>query len=214
MKKLAIFDFDGTMFNSIDDVIICFNKALTLHGFPTLTYDEYLDVLGGNIDEVVAMILKDGNTPENIKLIKDSYGKLYSESEKENSKPFPDIHRVLKSLQEAGIVIAVNSNRKNDSLNYFIEKDFSDIDFAAIEGHNPAHPSKPDPFAVNRIMKKANVSKEESLYIGDSSTDIKTARNAGIECIIVKWGYGNRNDWENDYISGSVESPSEILNYF
>ena len=64
------------------------------------------------------------------------------------------------------------------------------------------------------MRKKLDVPKEECLYIGDSSTDIKTAQNAEIECIIVKWGYGNRDDWENEYILGAVETPSEILKYF
>ena len=214
MRKLAIFDFDGTIFNSVDDVIICFNKALEHHDFPTLTYDEYFDVLGGNIDEMVALILRDLSTPENIELIKDAYAKFYSESPKENSLPFAGIYDVLKELQDRDILIAINSNRKNESINYFADKHFTDIDFAAIEGHRPPYPSKPNPDAIEGIMDKFNVSREETLYIGDSKTDIKTAQNAQIDCIIVKWGYGNQNDWENDYILGSVESPSEILNYF
>ena len=214
MKKLAIFDFDGTIFNSVDDVIICFNRALAHEGFATLTRDEYFDVLGGNIDEMVSLILKDLNTPENIELIKDTYSRLYSESQKENSRPFPGIHDVLNRLQDEEILIAINSNRKNDSINHFVDEYFNDIDFVAIEGHNLEHPSKPDPFAVNGIIKKSNVSKDESLYIGDSSTDIRTAQNAAIDCIIVKWGYGNQYDWKNDNIIGTVEKPSEILNYF
>ena len=214
MKRLVIFDFDGTIFNSVDDVFICFNKALVNHNFPTLTKDEFYKVLGGNIDEMVSLILKDLNTPENMELIKDTYGRLYNESSKENSLPFPNIHEVLRKLQDKGMFIAINSNRKNDSINYFVDRYFNDIDFAAIEGHNPAYPSKPSPCGVEIIMEKLDVSKEESIYIGDSSTDIKTAQNAEIDCIIVKWGYGNQDVWQNDYIIGTVGSPCEILNYF
>ena len=214
MKRLAIFDFDGTIFNSVDDVLTCFNKALKHHNFPTLTYEEFHEILGGNIDEMVSLILKDQNTPENIELIKDTYAILYNESSKENSLPFPDIPDVLKELQERSILIAINSNRKNDSINYFVDKYFGDIDFAAIEGHNPEYPSKPNSCGVERIREKVNVSKGESIYIGDSSTDIRTAENAEIDCIIVKWGYGNQDDWKSDNILGAVGSPSEILNYF
>ena len=72
MKKLVIFDFDGTLFDSVDDVVICFNEALSMHNFPTLTKKEYLEILGGNIDEVVSLILKDRNSKENMELIKET----------------------------------------------------------------------------------------------------------------------------------------------
>ncbi len=214
MKRLAIFDFDGTIFNSVDDVFICFNKALELNDFPTWDYEAFFDILGGNIDEMVSLILRDRNTPENIELIKDAYAKQYNESLKENSLPFAGIHEVMRELQERGILIAINSNRSNDSINYFVERYFTDIDFAVIEGHNPAYPSKPRPCGIKKMRKKLDVSKEECLYIGDSSTDIKTAQNAGIDCIIVKWGYGNNDVLKSDYILGTVGTPSEILKYF
>ena len=95
-----------------------------------------------------------------------------------------------------------------------MDKFFGDIDFIMIEGHNFDTPSKPSPAGVNKIIEKAGVSIEDAVYIGDSSTDIETAKNAGIDCLIVKWGYGNHNDFENDYILETIEDVSEILNYF
>ena len=95
-----------------------------------------------------------------------------------------------------------------------MDKYFPDIKFSAIEGHNPDYPSKPHPYGINKILSKLNISKEDSLYIGDSKTDIKTTQNAKINCIIVKWGYGNQNDYENEYLLDVVEKPYEILNYF
>lgn len=214
MKKLAIFDFDGTLFNTVDDVIINFNRALKANGFPTLTREEYIERLGGNIDEIVSLILNDRNTPENIELIKKEYGKLYADSKKENSKPFPDILNLLRDLERKDVLIAINSNRTTPSIKLFVEEYLSGIDFLEIEGHNPNYPSKPSPLGVNRIIAKADVSLDEAIYIGDSKTDIKTAQNAGIDCVIVKWGYGNQKDYENEYILGAVDSICEILNYF
>ncbi len=214
MKKLAIFDFDGTLFNTVDDVIINFNIALKANGFPTLTRDEYIERLGGNIDEIVSLILNDKNTPENIELIKKEYGKQYSDSKKENSKPFPGILNLLRDLESKDVLIAINSNRTTPSIKLFVEKFLPEIDFLEIEGHNPDYPSKPSPCGVNKIIEKANVSLERVIYIGDSKTDIKTAKNAGIDCVIVKWGYGNQKDYENEYILGVVDRPSEIINYF
>ena len=214
MKKLAIFDFDGTIFNSITDVIICFNKALSVNGFPTLTYEEYIEILGGNIDELVSLSLKDKNTPENMELVKNPYDEIYGTSNRENSLPFDGMHEVLLELQKKGILLAINSNRKNDSIKKFIGKYYSDIDFKAIEGHNPAYPSKPRPCGVKKMLHKLKVSKDDAIYIGDSSTDIKTAKNAEIDCVIVKWGYGDPEDYVDEYILDAIEKPSDIFNFF
>ena len=211
MKRLAVFDFDGTLFDSVEDVVNCFNEALTMHDFPILTREEYIERLGGNIDQAVSLILKDQNTPENIELIKDAYEKLYDASPKDNSIPFPNVHEVLKELQENGIVLAINSNRKTESIRYYIDRFLTDIDFAAVEGHNPDYPSKPSPFAVNKIRKKLNMSKEDTIYIGDSSTDIKTARNAQVDCVIVKWGYGNQDDYDDEYPVYVIDYVCELL---
>lgn len=210
MKKLFIFDFDGTLFDSVRDVEICFNKALTMHNFPTLTRQEYIDRLGGNIDQAVSLILKDKNSRENIELIKNEYERLYSESLKENTLPFPNSFDILKELQENNILLAINSNRKTDSIKYFVEKFFRKIDFVLIEGHNPDFPSKPSPYGVNKIVEKANVSLNETVYIGDSSTDIMTAKNAKIDCILVNWGYGNETDYKNAYILKVIDDFNQL----
>lgn len=214
MKRFAIFDFDGTLFDSIGDVMTCLNEALSRHGFPTLTHDEYVKRLGGNIDEIVSLVLKDNNTSENIEKVKETYGEIYDASSKENTLPFDGIKDVLVELQGRNVALAIHSNRGTDSIRYFIDKYWPDIEFAAIEGHNPSYPSKPRPCAVKRMRKKFNVSKDEQIYIGDSSTDIKTAQNAEIDCLIVKWGYGFQEDYENEYPLEIIEDASQILKYF
>ena len=214
MKKLAVFDFDGTIMDSVHDVVISFNKALAMYAFPTMMEEEYIEYLGGNIDEIVSLILKDKNTPENIRLIKDTYLNIYYPSKKENTVPFPKSHSILKELQDRGVMIAINSNRFGDSIRTFVDRFFSDIDFLSIRGHEFDYPSKPDSYGVNEIIKNAGVSLDEVIYIGDSRTDILTAQNARIDCIIVKWGYGNQNDWQNDYILEAIDDFDEILKYF
>lgn len=211
MKKLVIFDFDGTLFDSLDDVVICFNRTLEIHGFPTLTREEYLDVVGGNIDEMVSLILKDQNTHENIEIVKETYEKIYSASPKVNTLPFPKTHELLKALQEKGFSLAINSNRSNNSLKYYADKCFSDIDFVAIEGHNPSYPSKPSPCGVKRIIRKLKVTKDETIYVGDSITDIKTAQNAEIDCILVSWGYGRKDAFESDYPLKEIDDICDLL---
>lgn len=214
MKKLAIFDFDGTLFNSVDDVVICFNEALTIYDFPTLTREEFIGSLGGAIDEIVSLALKDNDTPEYHDSVKNTYLNIYYGSKKENTLPFPGAQELLKKLQSKGVLLGINSNRFSDSLEFFVDKFFGDIDFVLVEGHNYYTPIKPSPEGINKIIKKSGVSGDDAIYIGDSSTDILTAKNAGIDCLIVKWGYGNEKDFEDDYVLGVVEDISEIINYF
>lgn len=211
MKRLAIFDFDGTLVDSVWDVEICFNQTLESLGIPTLTHEEYLDRLGGNIDEIVSLILNDENTPENIELVKDAYGKLYSASPKDNTLPFPNTHEILRALQDRGLFLAVNSNRKNDSLNHYLDKFFADIEFVAVEGHNDSYPSKPSPCAVERILDELGIAGDDAIYVGDSMTDIKTAQNAGIDCVLVSWGYGRRDAFESEYPLKTVDDACELL---
>ena len=214
MKTFAIFDFDGTLFDSIDDVVICLNRALSENGFPTLTHDEYVRRLGGNIDEIVSLVLKDKNTAENIERVKESYWEIYGQSPKDNTVPFEGMKEVLDELQNRNVQLAIHSNRSTASIQHFLDRHCSDIEFAAIEGHNPAYPSKPSPCAVERMRRKFKATKEEQIYIGDSSTDIQTAINAEIDCLIVRWGYGFKEDYENAYPLEIIENPSEILKYF
>lgn len=214
MKKLAIFDFDGTLFNSIDDVVLCFNKTLTYYDLPTLTREEYIPCLGGNIDDIVSLVLGENLTDDNLEPVKATYLDFYNSSKKELTVPFAKSHELLKELQERNVLLAINSNRLNYSLNEFVTRFFADIDFLEIEGHVEPNPSKPDPYGVNKIIEKANVDVSDAIYIGDSSMDIKTAQNAGIDCIIVSWGYGMKDVFENDYPLEVIDNFNELLKYF
>lgn len=211
MKKLCIFDFDGTMFDSISDVARCFNETFDELGYERLDLEYYRKSLGGNVDEIIGIILKDNNNAENVELVKKTYEKIYNNDLKENTHLFAGIHELLENLQDDGFVLAINSNRKTASIRKFIDRFAGDIDFVDIQGHEYSHPSKPDAYGVNAILEKSGISREDTVYIGDSATDVATSRNAGIDCIIVTWGYGMEDVYADEYPIAVVDNPFDIL---
>lgn len=211
MKKLCIFDFDGTLFNSLDDVADCFNATLQKLGFLDSITDDYINAVGGNIYEIIRIILGNNATEENIQKVKETYEVLYNNDPKANTKPYDGMKELLTALNEKNIILAINSNRNPDSINYFLNRYLGDIDFLDIQGHVPTNPSKPDPYGVNTIIEKAEVGLDDAIYIGDSITDIKTAENADIDCVLVDWGYGLEEVYDNSYPLKIVSSPDEIM---
>ena len=210
MKKLCIFDFDGTMFDTLLDVVECFNQTFEKLGYERRDLEFYKKSLGGNVDEIIGIILKDNNNEENIELVKKTYEEIYYNDRKENTHPYRGILELLEKLQEDNIVLAINSNRKADSIMKFMEEYAGNIDFIDIQGHDYQHPSKPDPYGVNTILRKSGIRREDAIYIGDSITDIRTARNAGVDCILVRWGYGVGDIYYDEYPLRVVDNPEEI----
>ena len=130
---------------------------------------------------------------------------------KENSTLFDGMLEVLEELQKEGMILAINSNRNPNSIKTLLKKHANNITFLDIQGHIPNIPSKPNPYGVNTIINKANTTKEETVYIGDSATDIQTAKNAGIDCILVKWGYGLDDAYADEYPIALVNNKDELI---
>lgn len=201
MRKLLIFDFDGTLVDTITDVGLCFNQALGENGFPVHRLETFSRFVGGDLETVISKMLPPGQaTPENLADVKASYRKLYSESAKKNTRPYPGICHLLWELKDAGFYIAINSNKGQGLLDQLVKSLFPDRFFDAVIGYEEARPPKPSPYGVELICEMCGCSITEAMYIGDGKSDIDTAANAGIPCIFVLWGQGT----EADRIDGRV----------
>lgn len=213
MKKLIIFDFDGTLFNTMPDVANCLDIALKKHNFLQLTYNEYENAVGGDITQVISNVLKENNTPENIEKVKTTYQKIYLNNPNELTTLYDGIHQLLQTLQENNINLAINSNRKTESIKYYTSKFLNDITFNYIRGNNPNILPKPDPTNLLNILKKSNIKKEEALYVGDTNVDVETSQNAGVDCVIVKWGQGNEKNMNKNHIMGVIDKPEDLYSF-
>lgn len=213
MKKLCIFDFDGTILNTMPEVAKCFENALKQTGFPTLTYKEYEQAVGGNIEQCISKILKNNNTPENIQKVKKAYEDNYYNDKNDSAKTYPGIHQLLQQLQQKNIKLAINSNRNADNIKKYNQKFINDIKFKQIKGYNPNLPPKPDPTNLLKIIENTKVTKEETIYIGDTIIDLNTAKNAEVDCIIVEWGQGNIQEIQKENNIKTIKKPEELLQY-
>lgn len=214
MKKLYIWDFDGTLVDTITDVGLCFNEALNKCGYPTHSLELYNQFVGGNLETVVSRLLPpESNNVQSINKVKEAYRNIYSKSKKPNTMPFSKIKEVLSFLDNEGVYLAISTNKAQSLTEPLCERYFPDIPFISIMGYLPDRPSKPYPETIYQIMDIAGVSQKQTVYVGDGPTDVQTAENAGIDCIFVTWGQGKPGDERSNAVKFIAQRPEEIITY-
>jgi phosphoglycolate phosphatase len=211
MCELVIFDFDGTLVDTIRDVAICFNEALKVNGFPELDYEYIESLIGGDLETIVTRLLpEEERTPEAVDRVKKSYRKIYMECPKENSLPYDGIRDLLYGLKEKGIKLAVNSNKSQQLLETMTYEIFGKEMFESVVGYDESRPSKPDPYGVNEILRVCGAGKEKTVYVGDGKSDMLTAENAGLKFVYVTWGQGRLEKYCEDGSISLVDDAEEL----
>lgn len=204
MRTLLIFDFDGTLVDTLTDVALCFNEALRQCGLPAHPVAAYGGYVGGNLETVVGRLLPETErTMEQIDRVKSRYRALYAESPKKHTAPYAGILELLPKLRQQGYTLAVNSNKGQDLTEALVDRLFPEDTFSAVVAYKENRPSKPDPYGVNQIVKYCDMELNQAIYIGDGRSDVLTAKNAGIPCIFVQWGQGSSADYA-DYDACTV----------
>lgn len=212
MKKLVIFDLDGTLLNTIADLAAATNQALQQEGFPTHETDAYRFFVGNGINKLFERALPEQErTEENIVKIRSLFIPYYDVHNADLSRPYPGIPELLAALQQKGIMLAVASNKYQVATRKLIAHYFPQISFVEVLGQREGIPAKPDPSIVNDILAKAEVKHEEVLYVGDSNVDMQTAHNAGVTAVGVAWGFRPRTELEALHPAHIIEKAEELL---
>ncbi len=190
--KLAIFDLDGTVLNTIGGLTHAVNAALAMNGLPGKTRDEVQAMIGNGTRKLIERALSE--VPDGILLFEKvyaDYNKFYVENCSYDTYPYEGIEDMLKTLNNAGIKCAVVTNKPDIPAKKLIQENFGSL-IAETHGNVPEVPVKPDPTFVYETMKNLGVKPSEAVYIGDSDVDIRTGKNAGIDYISVDWGFRTR----------------------
>ncbi len=214
-KRLAIFDLDGTLLNTIADLATATNQALEACGFPTHPVSAYPMFVGNGINKLFERALPcEARTEENVMRIRAQFLPYYDEHNADLSTPYPGIPQLLEHLQAAGLQLAVASNKYQRATEKLIRHYFPTLQFAAVFGQREGIPVKPHPQVVEEILAITHVRKEEVIYIGDSGVDMQTAVNAGVESIGVTWGFRPREELMQHsptYLADTVEELETII---
>lgn len=214
MKKLVIFDLDGTLLNTIADLAHSTNHALRQNGFPTHEVNEYNFFVGNGINKLFERALPEGEkTEENILKVRAEFLKHYDQHNTDRSVPYPGIPELLAQLQGRGIKLAVASNKYQAATHKLIAHFFPDIQFSEVLGQREGVKTKPDPRIVNEIVERTGLSKEETLYVGDSDVDMQTAINSGVAACGVTWGFRPRAELEKYAPDHIAEKAEDILKF-
>lgn len=214
MKKLIVFDLDGTLLNTIADLAGATNHALASCGYPTHEVDAYRFFVGNGINKLFERALPEAERNEtNIREIRSLFIPYYNIHNADLSRPYEGIGHVLETLQTKGCLLAVASNKYQEATTKLIRQYFPEISFLRIFGQRENVPTKPDPSVVFEIMQAAGVSAGETAYIGDSCVDMQTGQNAGVETIGAAWGFRPRTELEAYHPAFIADTPEELLSF-
>ena len=198
--KLVIFDLDGTILDTLEDLKQALNHALTFYEYPTRTLDEVRCFVGNGIRKLIKRAMPENALDTDIDRVFAEFNKYYALHCADYTKPYEGVVELIRKLRNNGIKTAVVSNKADYGVQELCDKYFNGLfDYAV--GEREGVNRKPSPDAVYEVLSHLNIEKDESVYVGDSEVDIKTAKNADMESIIVSWGF---RDKEYLYEQGAV----------
>lgn len=214
MKKAVIFDLDGTLLNTLDDLADSTNYALSRFGYPTRTIEEVRQFVGNGVAKLIERAIPEGKNNPNFEKCLAIFKENYAQNMYNKTAPYNGIIEMLSNLKSKGIKIAVVSNKFDLAVKELCKKYFEGfIDFAAGENEAQGIKKKPAPDTVISVLNEFNFVPEDAVYVGDSDVDIMTAKNSKMPCISVTWGFRDENFLLENGATILINAPSEIYNH-
>lgn len=215
MKKLVIFDLDGTLTNTLKSIQKSANTALEAFGFAPYEVDRYRYFVGNGSAELIRQcLIHDGDEKlQHFDEVMRKYEEVFAKYCMYEVAPYGGINELIAALKEKGYLLAVNSNKPQAQTEDVISTVFGDDVFDAVVGQVDERPRKPAPDGVNFILSTLGVACDEAIYLGDTSIDMQTGKSAGLFTVGALWGFRDREELEQNHADALIASPMELLNY-
>ena len=210
MYKTYIFDLDGTLLNTLGDLAASTNYALRQYGMPEHTIDDVRRFVGNGVGKLIERAIPEGLANPQYEDVLATFRKHYMLHSLDTTAPYPGIESLLHSLRSHGCNVAVVSNKFYNATVELCRHFFADTVEVAI-GERENIRRKPAPDTVFEAMRQLGVSGEDTVYVGDSDVDVATARNSGIPCISVLWGFRDKDFLIEHGATTFVNTPEDIL---
>lgn len=207
--KAALFDLDGTLTNTLNDIANAMNRSLRLHGLQEFSVNDYRYLVGDGIRKLAERACRGQTELEDS--VRQEYQAYYREHAQEQTTPYDGVNDMLTALRQQGIRLAVFSNKPHADTCAVVARYFPEVEFEAVRGQIEGTPVKPDPAGALAIAEEMGLKPDEFIYLGDTATDMQCAVNAGMRPIGVLWGFRTAAELLESGAQALIEHPSQLM---
>ena len=209
--KAVLFDLDGTLTNTLEDIADAMNRALSLTGLPTWETEAYKLLVGNGARTLAQRAVRDRE--DKVEEVLDLYQRWYETHNQEKTRPYAGVPELLHGLNERGIPLCVLSNKPDRDTKNVVAHYFPDIPFAAVRGQVEGFPIKPDPAGALLLSRELGIEPRNFAYLGDTKVDMSCAVRAGMQPVGVLWGFRSREELVENGAKTLLEKPEDMLSY-
>ena len=212
-RRAVLFDLDGTLLDTIEDLAACMNAAVAAAGLPPKPVEEHKRMVGDGVANYVLRALPEDrrNDTKLIERVMGEYRNLYRRHWADFTRPYDGVEELLDGMVARGVALAVLSNKPDPFTREMVRHFFPAVPFAAVKGALEGSPLKPDPAAALEIAGQLNIPPDLFVYLGDTNTDMQTARAAGMLAVGALWGFRSRQELEQAGAEALIEKPMELV---
>ena len=207
--KLVIFDMDGTVLDTLSDLLSAMNHSLEKHGYSKHTLDEMKTFVGSGLYMMAVRAMPEGTDKAIIDSVFTEFKAYYAAHLNIETKPYPGIVSMMETLREKGISMGISSNKFQEGAQMLADCHFGSLIGCTI-GESAVYPKKPDPAGTNAIAAHFGAEKGNILYVGDSDVDVQTAKNAFLPCLCVSWGFRSKEQLTHAGATKIVDTVEEL----